>query len=162
MSRRVSRALRATLGVAMVAVVASGCGSDSIAPLPFERIEDVAFHESLGVDLSSMTVTTSGLYYQDVVVGEGDLAGAGDEVGVHYRVRLRNGSQLDASDGVTPWVFRINVSNVYAGFNEGIRGMRVGGARKLILPPHLADNIRGPEGILIFDVELVEIRDDVN
>jgi len=162
MSRDVSRALRATLGVMWVAVLAAGCGSDAVAPLAFEQIEDVTFHESLGVDLSLMTVTSSGLYYQDIVVGEGALAGPGDEVGVHYRVRMRTGTQLDASDGITPWVFRINVSNVYLGFNEGIRGMRVGGQRKLILPPQLADNIRGPEGILVFDVELVEIRDDVN
>lgn len=162
MTRDVVRSLRAALGMVALAVLAAGCGSDSVAPLPFERIDEVEFDESLDIDLSQMTVTPSGLYYQDLVVGDGDLAGSGDEVGVHYRVRLRSGAQLDASDGITPWPFRIDVSNVYPGFNEGVRGMRIGGERKLIVPPQLADNIRGPEGILIFDVELVEITDDVN
>ena len=158
MKRKTSRALRASACMLALGLVAAGCGSDTpTQPLPFEEIDEVEFDESLGIDLSEMTVTESGLYYQDLVVGDGALAASGSEVRVHYRLRLRNGQQLETSIGGDPLPFTVDVSNIIPGFNEGVRGMRVGGERKLVIPPDLAYGVRGPEGILIFDVELVEV-----
>lgn len=157
--RTMKGALRASACVLAVALVAAGCGSDSpTEPLPFEEIDEVEFHESLNVDLSAMTVTESGLYYQDLVLGDGELAESGSEVSVHYRLRLRSGEQVESSFEGAPITFTIDQSNIIDGFNEGVRGMRVGGERKLILPPQLAYGVRGPEGILIFDIELMEIQ----
>jgi FKBP-type peptidyl-prolyl cis-trans isomerase FkpA len=158
MKRTTNRAPRASAWLMAVALIAAGCGSDSpAAPLPFEVIEEVEFHESLGVDLSAMTRTDSGLYYQDLEVGEGELAESGSEVAVHYLLRLRSGEELETSVGGEPITFTIDVSNIIPGFNEGVRGMRVGGERKLVIPPELAYAVRGPNGILIFDVELMEV-----
>lgn len=159
MKRTMKGALRASACVLAVAWVAAGCGSDSpTEPLPFEEIDEVEFHESLNVDLSAMTVTESGLYYQDLVLGDGELAESGSEVSVHYRLRLRNGQQVESSFEGVPISFTIDQSNIIDGFNEGVHGMRVGGERKLILPPQLAYGVRGPEGILIFDIELMEVQ----
>jgi FKBP-type peptidyl-prolyl cis-trans isomerase FkpA len=158
--KRIRRgALRASACAMVVALAAAGCGSDSpTEPLPFEQIDEVEFHESLGVDLTAMTVTESGLYYQDLVVGDGAEAESGSEATVEYLVRLRNGAGLDSTTVRGPLTFTVGDPGYYAGFNEGVLGMRVGGERKLVVPPQLADGVRGPGGILIFDIELTEVE----
>jgi FKBP-type peptidyl-prolyl cis-trans isomerase FkpA len=151
-------ALRASACAMVVALVAVGCSSESsTTPLPFEVIEEVTFHESLDIDLTAMTRTESGLYYQDIALGGGEVAESESEVSVHYRLRLRSGAEVESSFEGAPITFTIDVSSIIEGFNEGVRGMRVGGERKLVVPPQLAYGIRGPEGILIFDVELMEV-----
>lgn len=140
-------------GVAFGALLAIGACSDSTGPV-FERIETALFHESLNVDLDAMTETDSGLYYQDLVVGDGALAEPGSRVRVAYLGRYRSGATFDS--GEIP--FEIDAGGVIPGFNEGVRGMRVGGQRKLVIPPGLAYVRRGPEGILIFDVELLSVE----
>ncbi|MEX2467708.1 MAG: FKBP-type peptidyl-prolyl cis-trans isomerase [Gemmatimonadota bacterium] len=154
------RALRASLSVGAVALAATACGDSSTAPLGFEVIEDVEFHESLDVDLSEMTKAASGLYYQNLVVGEGEIAAAGSDVAVHYLLRLRNGQQVETTVGGDPITFIVDQDGIIPGFSEGVRGMRVGGERKLVIPPQLAYGTRGPEGILIFDIELVSVTND--
>lgn len=139
-------------GVAFGAALVLGACSDSTGPV-FERIETALFHESLNVDLDAMTRTESGLYYEDLVVGDGALAEPGSQVMVAYLGRYRSGATFDS--GEVP--FEIDAGGVIPGFNEGVRGMRVGGERKLVIPPGLAYVRRGPEGILIFDVELVSV-----
>ncbi len=140
-------------GVACGAVLVLGACSSATAP-QFERIETALFHESLDVDLEAMTRTDSGLYYQDLVVGDGALAEPGSQVTVAYLVRYRSGATLDSGE----ISFEIDMDQVIAGFNEGVRGMRVGGERKLVIPPQLAYFRRGSEGILIFDVELLAVE----
>lgn len=158
MKSKMNGALRASACMLAFGLAAAGCGSDTpTQPLPFEEIDEVEFDESLGIDLSEMTVTDSGLYYQDLTVGDGALAESESEVSVHYLLRLRNGQELETSVGGDPLTFTIDVSNIIPGFNEGVRGMRVGGERKLVIPPALAYGVRGPEGILIFDIELIEV-----
>lgn len=140
-------------GVALGAALVLGACSDSTGPT-IEVIEDVVFQESLGVDLDEMTRTSSGLYYQDLVVGEGAEAVVGAEVSVAYVVRFRTGEFVDSSED---FPFVVGDENLYEGFNEGVVGMRVGGQRKVVLPPDLVNDPRIPGRILVFDIELLSV-----
>jgi peptidylprolyl isomerase len=107
--------------------------------------------------------TASGLQYTDLVVGTGDTPQAGDFIVVHYTGTLIDGTQFDSSAGGDPIVFQIGVGQVIAGWDEGVGSMKVGGKRRLIIPPELGYGERGAGGVippnatLIFEVELMEI-----
>jgi FKBP-type peptidyl-prolyl cis-trans isomerase len=141
----------------IVAVAAAAC-SESTEPAQFEVIEEVEFHVSLGVDLQAMTRTASGMYYQDLVVGDGALAEPGSEVSVYYVGRYRSGETFDSNVGRTALTFVVDEGGIIDGFNEGVRGMRVGGQRKIVIPPELAYGTPGPRGIMIFDIELADVQ----
>ncbi|MBX3231019.1 MAG: FKBP-type peptidyl-prolyl cis-trans isomerase [Labilithrix sp.] len=105
------------------------------------------------------------LEIKDVVVGKGDEAKAGDVVRVHYVGQLTNGTEFDASKkhGDKPFEFPLGAGRVIKGWDQGVAGMKVGGKRKLTIPPELGYGARGagsaipPNATLVFDVELVEI-----
>ena len=110
-------------------------------------------------------VTASGLKIIDLVVGTGDVASSGQTVAVHYRGTLEDGTQFDASyDRGTPFEFPLGAGRVIKGWDEGVQGMKVGGQRKLVIPPDLGYGSRGagrvipPNATLIFEVELLEIK----
>ena len=116
------------------------------------------FASSLNINLSAMTKTASGLYSQDLVVGTGATAKAGDPVTVKYTLWLPNGQLMDS--GTFP--FTLGTGQAIDGFDEGVRGMAVGGKRKLVVHPDLAYGARGQGGIgpnqtLVFEVELTKI-----
>jgi peptidylprolyl isomerase len=102
----------------------------------------------------------------DVTVGDGTEAQAGSTVSVHYvGVAHSTGEQFDASyDRGSPLQFRLGVGQVISGWDTGVQGMKVGGRRKLVIPPHLAYGDRGAGGViqpgeaLIFVVDLVDVR----
>ncbi len=109
--------------------------------------------------------TSSGLKYQDLVVGNGPLAESGSTVTVNYTGWLTDGTKFDSSlDRNQPFTFTIDAHNVIAGWDEGVKGMRVGGKRKLTIPYDLAYGAEGrppvipPKATLIFDVELLAVR----
>ena len=123
-----------------------------------ETIEDANFAASLGVHLANMTRTASGLYYEDIEVGDGESATAGNDVRVGYSGRLSDGTQFDSGQ----FPFRLGAGQVVAGFDEGVTGMRVGGIRRILIPPALGYGNRGsgpvpPGAILIFRIELQSI-----
>jgi peptidylprolyl isomerase len=105
------------------------------------------------------------LVIDDIVVGEGDQATAGSSVEVHYvGVAWSNGEQFDASwDRGDTFSFDLGAGQVIAGWDTGVQGMRVGGQRRLTLPPHLAYGPRGAGGVigpnetLVFVVDLVGV-----
>jgi peptidylprolyl isomerase len=110
-------------------------------------------------------ITDSGLQYTDLEVGTGAEANAGQTVVVHYRGTLEDGSQFDASyDRGQPFSFPLGAGRVIKGWDEGVQGMKVGGKRKLVIPPDLGYGARGAGGVippnatLIFDVELLEVK----
>ena len=110
-------------------------------------------------------VTSSGLTITDLTLGEGAEAAAGQTVVVHYRGTLENGKQFDASyDRVTPFSFPLGAGRVIKGWDEGVQGMKLGGKRKLVIPPDLAYGSRGaggvipPDATLIFEVELLDVK----
>ena len=115
-----------------------------------------------------MNTTSSGLQYLDTVVGTGELASNGQSVTVHYTGWLCNegvqGAKFDSSkDRKDPFVFSLGAGMVIRGWDEGVAGMQVGGARTLILPPELGYGARGAGGVippnatLKFDVELLGV-----
>ena len=143
----------ATLAIA--AVFPSSCGDDPTGP---EVIEEVEFAASLGINLATMTRTASGLYYEDIEQGDGDPAAAGQEVEVAYAGWLRDGTEFDRGQ----FSFVLGAGQVVRGFDEGVRGMRAGGVRRIIIPPALGYGSSGsgpvpPNAIMIFRIELLEI-----
>ena len=109
--------------------------------------------------------TASGLKYSDEVVGSGASAQLGKSVTVHYTGTLANGTKFDSSlDRNQPLTFTIGAKNIISGWNEGIAGMKVGGKRKLIVPPNLGYGAAGnppkipPNATLFFDIELLDVK----
>lgn len=107
----------------------------------------------------------SGLKYEDMVVGTGDLAESGKSVSVHYTGWLTDGTKFDSSvDRGQPFTFRLGAGQVIRGWDEGVAGMKVGGRRVLVIPPQLGYGARGAGGVippnatLMFDVELLATR----
>ena len=116
------------------------------------------------VDESLYKTTPSGLKYYDVKIGEGEGAKVGQYADVHYTGWLTNGKKFDSShDRGKPFPFAVGKGEVIKGWDEGVVGMKVGGKRKLIVPPNLgyADSAKGAipaNSILKFDVELLKIN----
>jgi len=116
------------------------------------------------------TKTDSGLEYQDLVVGTGAQASAGEQVSVHYTGWLQNpdgsdGKKFDSSvDRGQPFDFPLGAGRVIRGWDEGVAGMKVGGKRRLIIPAALGYGARGAGGVippnatLIFEVELLSVH----
>ncbi len=110
-------------------------------------------------------MTDSGLKFEDTTKGEGDVASKGQTVSVHYTGWLENGTKFDSSkDRDEPFEFKLGAGQVIRGWDEGVAGMKVGGVRRLTIPPQLGYGDRGaggvipPKAILIFEVELLATR----
>ena len=119
----------------------------------------------LEVNLDEMERTASGLYVRNLRVGEGEEAAQGDTVVVHYTGWLPDGMQFDSSrERGEPFSFVLGEGRVIPGWEEGVAGLRVGGQRRLVIPPDLgygpigAGDVIPPDATLIFEVELLEIR----
>lgn len=112
----------------------------------------------------SEKITDSGLKYEDLTLGEGDTAEAGHMVTVHYTGWLTDGNKFDSSkDRNDPFRFKLGASQVIRGWDEGVAGMKIGGTRKLTIPPQLGYGAQGAGGVippnatLVFEVELLGI-----
>lgn len=115
----------------------------------------------------SETSTASGLRYEEIKTGEGaEAKGRGQTVTVHYSGWLEDGTKFDSSlDRNEPFQFPLDVGYVIKGWDEGVKGMKIGGKRKLIIPPELGYGAQGAGGVippnatLLFEVELLEISE---
>jgi FKBP-type peptidyl-prolyl cis-trans isomerase FkpA len=112
-----------------------------------------------------MPTTPSGLQYDDLTVGEGAAARSGQYVTVHYTGWLADGKKFDSSlDRGDPFAFNLGKGQVIAGWDEGVQGMKVGGKRKLTIPPDLgygqfgAGGVIPPNATLLFEVELLGVE----
>ena len=148
MSRRNRRVFLA--GPLLAGLFLAGCGDDLTFPPEFD--------DSLGIDLSTMTKTASGLYYQDLAPGSGNAVKVGEKATVAYSGWLPSGQKFDSGS----FSFTVGMGQVVPGFDEGVLGMRVGGKRKLVLPPDLGYGNQGvgaipPNSTLVFEVELQKI-----
>ncbi len=119
--------------------------------------------------MTTAITTASGLQYSDTMIGSGDEARKGQKVTVHYTGWLYNngtqGAKFDSSkDRNDPFVFSLGAGMVIKGWDEGVAGMKIGGARTLIIPAALGYGAQGAGGVippnatLKFDVELLGVK----
>jgi FKBP-type peptidyl-prolyl cis-trans isomerase len=148
-----------SLLLAMTLLLAACREPDMVAPPPDPQ--QITYAPELDVHLDKMIRTASGLYYEDIRVGEGELAEEGDTVRLLYAGYLPNGTLLEARripSEAAPVV--LGSGDIIAGWEEGIRGMRAGGIRKLVVPPQLGFGRIGrppvpPNAIVVFDIEIL-------
>ena len=120
----------------------------------------VAAAMALGGCGSDTPTAPSVFRVEDIVVGTGDPAVAGDTLTVHYRGTLAGGQVFDDSHARDPFTFRLGAGGVIRGWDLGLVGMRVGGQRRLVIPPELAYGSQGsgpipPNATLNFEIELL-------
>ena len=137
--------------------VAAACSSISTNITPVDDDELAPF---LGIDLAQMNLSASGLYWIDTTVGTGDEAVEGLTATVLFSGWLKNGTLFDTGT----FAFILNSeSGVIPGFLEGVLGMRIGGIRKLVLPPELAYGAAGngvipPNATIVFEIALLLVE----
>ena len=128
-------------------------------------INNPAKQASSGANTDNFKTMPSGLKIEDVATGTGTQVKSGDTVTVNYVGSLENGTKFDSSyDKNTPFTTQIGVGQVIKGWDEGIVGMKVGGKRRLIIPPALgygeqeAGGVIPPNATLLFEVELLDVN----
>ncbi len=154
---------------------ASGCGSgdagsadeapgDGSAPEDPAATMDMEFADELDIDLDQMTRTESGLYYEELEPGSGLAARDGHVLDTHYTGWLTTGQEFGTSRGGNPYSFQLGRHQVPRGIEEGVTGMRIGGVRRLVVPPALGYGPRGqpptipPSATLVYEIELLDIN----
>ncbi len=171
-SRSAGHALAASLLFLAASACSKGMSSAATTPAPVSTVntsapmvgpagdvERATFAPSLNVDLSKMIRRPSGLYVQDFEAGTGSVAATGRTAVVRYTGYLTDGKQFDAGE-IT---ITLGTNKVIRAWEDGVLGMRVGGRRRLVSPPHLAYGSRGappviPGGaVLVFDMELMQV-----
>lgn len=161
-------------GLFLTALALVGCGggndaADAAATESASAVEAAAapepeFAPELGIDLSAMRRTPSGLYIQDLEPGTGLAARSGNIVFVHYTGWLPTGEVYDSSRDGEPYSFQLGRGQVIRGWEEGMLGLPIGGKRRLVIPPELGYAGRGIPGVipsnawLVLDVELLDIK----
>ena len=116
-----------------------------------------------GAEIGASQVTSSGLQITELVLGDGQEATPGTSVSVNYKGTLDDGKEFDSSYGRGPFEFSLGAGMVIKGWDEGVSGMKVGGKRKLVIPPELGYGSRGigpipPNSVLTFEVELLGVK----
>jgi FKBP-type peptidyl-prolyl cis-trans isomerase len=162
---------RLTYWLAALAIIAlAGCAAGRAGRGPAALPATPATQQSTqpaapSATAASEVTTPSGLKYQDLVVGNGTMAEDGMTVSVHYTGWLTDGTKFDSSlDRGQPFDFTIGAGQVIRGWDQGVKGMHVGGKRKLTIPPDLGYGDRGAGGVippgatLVFDVELLSVK----
>jgi FKBP-type peptidyl-prolyl cis-trans isomerase FkpA len=129
------------------------------------QIDSVLINDYISANKLSPQKTADGLYYVVKEKGTGPMPMAGQTVVVHYTGKLLNGSKFDSSvDRGTPFEFKLGAGQVIRGWDEGIAMMKVGEKGTLLIPSALGYGPRGaggaipPNAVLIFDVELINIK----
>jgi len=164
--KNVAGSLLALLVVAALGCQQSQSGSTSSSTTTSSASETPAPSTTPSTAPAAGEVTMpNGLKYVDLKVGDGTLAESGKTVVVHYTGWLTDNTKFDSSvDRGEPFSFQLGAGQVIRGWDEGVKGMRVGGKRKLTIPPDLGYGERGaggaipPNATLVFDVEVLEVR----
>ena len=165
--------------VALAGVLAVGCASShsaavqdkpatttaAVAPAPATTPATTPGPVPAPTQEAKVHTLPSGLVYEDLVVGEGQVAEAGQTATVHYTGWLTDGTKFDSSlDRGDPFQFALGAGQVIRGWDEGVQGMRIGGKRKLTIPSDLGYGSRGAGGVippnatLVFEVELLGLK----
>ncbi len=157
-------ALSACGGAAATTAETAPAPADAALAVPEGEVEKTAFAEELNVVLLAMTRLPTGIYYRDVEPGTGQQAAPGREVLMSYIAYLADGTEVDrTAPGARPLAFKVGEGVVIRGWDLGVRGMRVGGTRQLVVPSRYA---YGPSGsakvpansVMVFVVRLDGVR----
>lgn len=163
---------------ALATIALAGCHQKSastpststaaVTPAPAATSPDTTGGKMAGSQpgAAAEVTTPSGLKYQDLVLGDGAVAEAGKRVSVHYTGWLTDNTKFDSSlDRGTPFDFVLGQGQVIRGWDEGVKGMRVHGKRRLTIPSDLGYGPAGagdgkipPNATLIFEVELLDVK----
>jgi len=129
------------------------------------RIAETATSQGENEKEEIMQESGSGLQYLDIRPGNGASPSPGSTVSVHYTGTLTDGTKFDSShDRGKPFSFQIGLGKVIQGWDEGVMSMKVGGKRKLVIPPELgygsagAGGVIPPNATLVFEVELLDVK----
>jgi len=147
-------------------VILSACeGCSKSNSSQTETTQQGASTEPTQAPATPVAATGGKLEIEELEVGKGDEAVPGKRVTVHYVGTLTDGKKFDSSrDNMAPFIFHLGAGQVIPGWEEGIRGMKVGGKRKLTVPPQMAYGERGinnvipPNATLLFEVELLKVE----
>jgi FKBP-type peptidyl-prolyl cis-trans isomerase len=135
----------------------------ALAAAPGE-VEQTTFADDLNVVLLAMTRLPTGIYFRDIEPGTGVVAAPGREVLMSYIAYLANGTEVDrTAPGARPLAFKVGDGVVIRGWDLGVRGMRVGGTRQLVVPSRFAYGPRAvgkipPNSVMVFVVRLDGVR----
>jgi peptidylprolyl isomerase len=162
MPRTLRTARRAPVALAALLAGSFALAACEKVTAPLEDPAATTYAPSLRVNLAEMTRTPSRLYIQDLAVGSGTVADSGYTITAYYAGWLTNGRQFDSNRNTgTPFgPIVLGTGQVIRGWDEGIKGMRVGGRRRLVVPPSLGYGGRTngliPAGsVLVFEIDLV-------
>lgn len=152
-------------GLLAVFAMAAASPSGSAWPLKRENKKEAQQAYPLGPDAEGYYTSSTGLKFQDVRKGDGPRPRQGQTVVVHYTGWLTNGQKFDSSvDRGQPFEFVLGAGNVIKGWDEGVKGMHIGGQRRLLIPPQLGYGAQGagdaipPNSKLLFDVQLLGVK----
>ena len=169
--RGISRTIATKVPAAVLAgaLVACASAAPSIAPSAASPasarpqpapgdVERTTFAPSLGVHLADMTRRSSGLYVQDLKTGTGAVSTSGRSVVIRYTGWLPSGKQFDTGEITVT----LGSKKTIPAWEEGLLGMRVGGQRRLVVPPNLAYGAAGageipPNAVLVFEMEMTAV-----
>jgi len=139
-----------------------GIGLAAVALIAFFVIRDISAKAKANQPTATPTLS-AGLQIEDLIEGSGEAAKPGDMVSVHYTGWLEDGTVFDSSkERGQPFKFTLGSGQVIQGWDEGVVGMKVGGKRRLTIPPELGYGASGqgtipPNATLIFEIEMLEI-----
>jgi len=160
----VTRRINAVLVVGFVGsfVACGGGASTDAAALPPADPSRLFYAPELEIDLADFERTPSGLYVQDVEIGDGPVARRTSRVWIEYVGWVADGTVFDGNVGGDPYSFRLGGNEVIRGWNEGIVGMKRGGVRRLVVRPGLGygSSRRGdipPGSTLVFWLKLIDV-----
>lgn len=147
--------LLALISAGIVYLIIAGSGSRSASSTSSTSVDG----------FENAATTASGLKYIDEVEGTGATPQTGQNVTVHYTGTLTDGTPFDSSRSKgTPYTYKLGTDPMIAGWDEGVRSMKVGGRRRLLIPPALGYGARGrgplipPNATLVFDMELIDAK----
>jgi FKBP-type peptidyl-prolyl cis-trans isomerase len=147
----------------LLLAVVTACSENVSATIGPSNPETETYASTLGVDMTTMSKKTDGVFYKDLVVGTGAEAIVGRALSVTYSGWLTSGTKFDSNVGSANFVFTLGLGSVISGWDLGLVGMKVGGRRQLVIGSAKAYGAAGrssipPNATLVFDVELKAVQ----
>ncbi len=160
--RRRPGAVAASVAVALFLLVPGGLAAQALRLKTLSPVESWHLSPQIGIPEDSLRMVGRGVWVYDVQLGNGAVVDSGTTVQVQFVGMLANGRIFSATNR-KPFGFEVGANRVIPGWEDGVLGMRVGGRRQLVVPPHLGYGAEGdgaipPDAVLVFDVTVVGVE----